>query len=124
MRIFARISLVVVLVLIGIGHPTAQTATLSGDLLTDWRQQKRMMMGIAEAMPEEMFSFKPTEAQRTYAEQILHIAGANVYLMQHLGGAASAPEVDTLTRVVEPVLTSWTKMSFTPLVSPETRLAA
>jgi hypothetical protein len=95
MKLCARIALVVVLVLLGVGHPVAQTATLSGDLLTDWRQQKQMMMGIAAAMPEEAFSFKPTEAQRTYAEQILHIAGANVYLMQHLGGAAAAPDVDT-----------------------------
>ena len=95
MKILARVTLVVVLVLLGVGHPVAQTATLSGDLLTDWRQQKQMMMGIAAAMPEEAFSFKPTEAQRTYAEQILHIAGANVYLMQHLGGAAAAPDVDT-----------------------------
>ena len=46
-------------------------------------------------MPEETYGFKPTEAQRTYAEQILHIAGANVFLMQHVGGAAPAPEVDT-----------------------------
>ena len=90
-----RGNLVVVLVLFGVGNPVAQTATLSDDLLTDWRQQKRMMQGIAEAMPEEVFGFKPTEAQRTYAEQILHIAGANVYLMQHLGGGAAAPEVDT-----------------------------
>ena len=95
MRIFARIGLTVVLVLLGVGHAVAQTATLSGDLLADWRQQKQRMMGIAEAMPEEAFSFKPTDAQRTYAEQILHIAGANVYLMQHLGGAAAAPDVDT-----------------------------
>ena len=95
MRIFARIGLTVVLVLLGVGHAVAQAATLSGDLLADWRQQKQRMMGIAEAMPEEAFSFKPTDAQRTYAEQILHIAGANVYLMQHLGGAAAAPDVDT-----------------------------
>ena len=86
---------VVMLVLFGAPYSVAQTATLSGDLLTDWRGQKGMMMGIAEAMPEEAFSFKPTEAQRTYAEQILHIAGANVYLMQHLGGVAAAPQVDT-----------------------------
>ena len=46
-------------------------------------------------MPEETYGFKPTEAQRTYAEQILHIAGANVFLMQHVGGAAPAPEGDT-----------------------------
>ena len=95
MRICARAGVVVMLVLFGAPHSVAQTATLSGDLLTDWRGQKGMMMGIAEAMPEEAFSFKPTEAQRTYAEQILHIAGANVYLMQHLGGVAAAPQVDT-----------------------------
>ena len=83
MTLTTRFGPVLLLVLLGIGHPVAQTATLSGDLLTDWQQQKRMMIGIAEAMPEETFSFKPTEAQRTYAEQILHIAGANVYLSRH-----------------------------------------
>lgn len=95
MKIFVRIVPLVVLVLLGSGPATAQPATVSGDLLADWQQQKRSMMAIAEAMPETAFSFKPTEAQRTYAEQILHIAGANVYLMQHLGGAAAAPDVDT-----------------------------
>ena len=95
MKIFARMVPVVMFVLLGLGHAAAQPATVSGDLLTDWQQQKRSMMAIAEAMPEAAFSFKPTEAQRTYAEQILHIAGANVYLMQHLGGAAAAPDVDT-----------------------------
>ncbi len=95
MKIFARVVPVVLCVLLGLGHAAAQSATVSGDLLTDWQQQKRSMMAIAEAMPETAFSFKPTEAQRTYAEQILHIAGANVYLMQHLGGAAAAPDVDT-----------------------------
>ena len=95
MRSFTRIGLVIVLALFGGRQAVAQTATLSGDLLTDWQQQKRRMMAIAEAMPEETYSFKPTDAQRTYAEQILHIAGANVYLMQHLGGDAAAPPVDT-----------------------------
>ena len=92
---FVRVGLVVVVLSLGNGNLIAQTASLSSDLLADWQQQKRMMLGIAGAMPEEAFDFRPTEAQRTYAEQILHIAGANVYLMQHLGGAAQAPAVDT-----------------------------
>jgi hypothetical protein len=92
---FVRVGLVVVVLSLGNGNLIAQTASLSSDLLADWQQQKRLMLGIADAMPEEAFDFRPTEAQRTYAEQILHIAGANVYLMQHLGGAAQAPTVDT-----------------------------
>ncbi len=95
MKRIIRCTVTAGLVLLGIGHPVAQTATVSGDLLTDWRQQKQTMMRIAEAMPEATFDFKPTPAQRTYAEQILHIAGANVFLMQHLGGATTAPDVDT-----------------------------
>ena len=95
MSVCTRFGLAIVCVLGGLGQAVAQTATLSGDLLGDWEQQKRMMMRTAEAMPEAAFGFKPTEVQRTYAEQILHVAGANVYLMQHLGGAALAPSVDT-----------------------------
>ena len=68
MRSFTRIGLVIVLALFGGRQAVAQTATLSGDLLTDWQQQKRRMMAIAEAMPEETYSFKPTDAQRAYAE--------------------------------------------------------
>lgn len=94
MRLAVRSGLAVALAMVAVGHPVAQTATLSGDLLADWRQQKRMMIGTASAMPEEAFDFKPTDPQRTFAEQILHIAGANVYLMQHLGGTAPAPVVD------------------------------
>ncbi len=95
MSLIARTGLTVMLVILGTGRSGAQTATLSGDLLTDWQTQKRMMLAIADAMPEELFAFKPTDAQRTYAEQVLHIAGANVYLMQHLAGGVEAPAVDT-----------------------------
>ena len=95
MRSLCYLGVVVTILLGGSVRTYAQNATLADDLLADWQQQKAMMMAIAEAMPEETYGFKPTEAQRTYAEQILHIAGANVFLMQHVGGATAAPEVDT-----------------------------
>lgn len=62
---FVRVGLVVVVLSLGNGNLIAQTASLSSDLLADWQQQKRMMLGIAGAMPEEAFDFRPTEAQRT-----------------------------------------------------------
>tara|TARA_B100000949_G_scaffold213336_1_gene208136 strand:+ start:723 stop:1283 length:561 start_codon:yes stop_codon:yes gene_type:complete len=95
MRSFSSIGIVAAILLGGSGPAYAQDATLAGDLLADWQQQKAMMMAIAEAMPEETYGFKTTEVQRTYAEQILHIAGANVFLMQHVGGTTAAPQVDT-----------------------------
>jgi hypothetical protein len=48
-------------------------ATIHGDLLKDWANQKDMLVKIANAMPEDKFGFKPTPAQRSFGEQVLHI---------------------------------------------------
>ncbi|MGE5244289.1 MAG: DinB family protein [Betaproteobacteria bacterium] len=76
-------------------RPAAQsTTTLHADLLKDWTAMKDRMVKISDAMPEEKFSFKPTPAQRSYGEQILHVAGANVMMMKMLGGKAAAPAIN------------------------------
>jgi uncharacterized damage-inducible protein DinB len=74
-------------------HPAAQRVTLSTDLIKDWRSQQETMMKIAEAMPEDKFGFRSTPPQRSYGEQILHVAGANVMLMKFLGGKTAAPPI-------------------------------
>ena len=60
---------------------TAQTPSIASDLLKDWQAQKETMMKIADAMPAEKFGYKSTQPQRSYGEQILHVAGANVELL-------------------------------------------
>jgi DinB family len=73
------------------GVPQGAAAQLS-DLIKDWRMQKDGLVKLAEAMPEEVFSYKPTPAQRDYGEQIMHIAVGNVELMKLLGPrVANAP---------------------------------
>ena len=74
-------------------RPAAQRVTLSTDLIKDWRAQQETMMRLADAMPESTFGFKPTPPQRSYGEQILHVAGANIMLMKFLGGKTSAPPI-------------------------------
>ena len=34
---------------------------------------------MAEDFPEDKYDFKPTPAQRTFAEQLLHAAGVNYF---------------------------------------------
>ena len=60
-------------------------------LRADWQAQKDTMMKIADAMPEDKFSYKTTPAQRNYGEQIMHVATANVELLKVLAGKAAAP---------------------------------
>jgi uncharacterized damage-inducible protein DinB len=69
----------------------AQTPTIASDLLKDWHAQKETMMKIADAMPAEKFGYKSTPPQRSYGEQILHVAGANVELLKFLGAKAPTP---------------------------------
>jgi uncharacterized damage-inducible protein DinB len=75
-------------------HPAAQRATLSNDFIKDWRAQQETMMKIADAMPPDKFGFKATPPQRSYGEQILHIAGANIMLMKFLGAKVVAPPIN------------------------------
>jgi hypothetical protein len=69
------------------GGPGAQLA----DLQKDWREQKDLLVSLADAMPAEKFDYRPTPAQRTYGEQILHIALGNVASMRSLGTTRKPP---------------------------------
>ena len=68
------------------GAAAAQTVSVQDNALKDWTSQRDTLIKIANAMPEDKFSFRPTPAQRTWGEQILHIAQANVNQMGRLGG--------------------------------------
>jgi uncharacterized damage-inducible protein DinB len=72
----------------------AQSGTLNAELLKDWTDQKTTMMKIAEAMPEEKFSYKSTPPQRDYGQQILHVAGGNVMYLRFFGGKAAPPTIN------------------------------
>ena len=66
---------------------SAQTASLKGDFLKEWASQKATLVKIAEAMPEDKFSFKPTPAQRDFGGHVMHIAQINMMVLKTLGGA-------------------------------------
>jgi uncharacterized damage-inducible protein DinB len=89
-----RFVLVVIALAAVISSAGAQTATIQGDLLKDWTGMKDMMTKIANAMPEDKFSFKPTPAQRTYGEQVMHIAQVNMMLLQPVGAKTPAPQIN------------------------------
>lgn len=74
--------------------PAAQSTTIQSDVLKDWTKMKDTMTNIADAMPEDKFGYKPTPAQRSFGEQVMHVAGANVMIIKTLGGKAAAPTID------------------------------
>jgi uncharacterized damage-inducible protein DinB len=51
--------------------------TLVDEMMKHWEASKTLSLAVAEAMPAESYSFKATDAEMTFGEQINHIALAN-----------------------------------------------
>jgi len=57
------------------GPLIAQQFSAKEAFLEKWENSKHYLIAVAEAMPEEDYDFKPTERQRSFKEQLLHISG-------------------------------------------------
>lgn len=45
-----------------------------------WQEAKAHCMAVAVAMPEELYTYRPTEVSKTFAEQMIHIAASTELL--------------------------------------------
>jgi uncharacterized damage-inducible protein DinB len=55
-------------------------------LLDSWNDIGRKLIAMAEDFPEDKYDFKPTPAQRSFADQLLHAAGANYFFTNQVTG--------------------------------------
>ena len=91
MKLFTCLCLLAV---IATTRPAFAQATIHGDLSKDWAGQKTLLVTLANTMPEDKYGFKPTPAQRTFGEHVLHIAQINVMLTKALGGKTPEPAIN------------------------------
>ncbi len=63
-------------------------------VLDSWNEIGRKLTSMAEDFPEDKYDFKPTPAQRSFAEQLLHAAGANYYFTNPVMGLKPPPGED------------------------------
>src|SRR5437868_12897364 len=67
-------------------------------VLDSWNEIGRKLTAMAEDFPEDKYDFKPTPAQRSFAEQLLHAAGSCYYFTSPAMGqkppAAEDPKRD------------------------------
>lgn len=62
-------------------------------LLDSWNGIGKKLIAMAEDFPEDKYDFKPNPAQRSFAEQLLHVAGGNYYFINPVNGQ-KAPKGD------------------------------
>jgi uncharacterized damage-inducible protein DinB len=63
-------------------------------VLDQWNDIARKLIAMAEDFPEDKYDFKPVPAQRSFAEQLLHAAGANYFFTNPAMGQKPPAEED------------------------------
>ena len=67
---------------------------LAADLQKDWSALKDTMLKLGGAMPADKFSFKPKPELRTFAEQLTHVAGANLMFVRAIDPKVTPPTLN------------------------------
>jgi uncharacterized damage-inducible protein DinB len=68
--------------------PTAMEAPKSGfraDFLKEWDSLEKKFVGLAEAVPQEKYTWRPTPEVRSVSEVFLHVAGGNHSYLDGMG---------------------------------------
>ncbi len=61
------------------------------DALSKWKGMKSYTMAVAEAMPEEKYSYKPVADENTFAFQLVHMANNMYFISSKLLKGTDSP---------------------------------
>jgi uncharacterized damage-inducible protein DinB len=67
-------------------------AGASTEALAAWNDIGRKLIAMAEDWPEDKYDWKPTPQVRSFAEQVLHVAGANYFFTNTVLNQPQGPE--------------------------------
>jgi len=86
----------------------AQQANVKDAFLEKWDNSKTYLLEMAQLMPEEDYEYKPTERQRSFAEQLEHIQG-NMDWLSTKYFSREKEKSDTFPSKKEQIITSLEK---------------
>jgi len=90
----------------------AKVLSLSQATLADWNDIGRKLIAMAEDFPEDKYDFKPTAAQRSFAEQLLHMAGSNDLFTAVAKGQKPVDDEDRAHYKTKAAVVAYVKQSF------------
>jgi len=86
--------------LCGQAAATKTPPKLSDDLLASWNDIGRKLITMAQDFPEGKYEFKPAPESRTFAAQLLHVAGTNYAFVNAFSGKRMGPADNDPSRSV------------------------
>lgn len=94
---------------------TAPSYDMKAQALVDLEQVQKKFVSLANALPSDKFTWRPSEDSRSFAEVFLHVAGERYQIMSLMGATPPAgfdaktfeKATTDRTRVVEELSKSW-----------------
>lgn len=78
-----------------------------------WLEARDHCLGIAKAMPENLYSYKPTEVSKTFAEQMVHIAHTVELLTQrYVQGMEVKPNTPDASKMTKAEIITYLENGF------------
>ena len=82
-------------------------------VLASWNDIGRKLIAMAEDFPEDKYDFKPVPVQRSFAEQLLHVAGSNDLFTAVAKGQKPADDESRAHYPTKAAVVAYLKKSFT-----------
>lgn len=86
-RPILKMTLCLGLIMAGVVTAQESQATFTSDLMTDFERTCERLVALAEATPEDKFSWAPNDEVRTVSRVYMHVVGTNMLLPGALGAA-------------------------------------
>jgi uncharacterized damage-inducible protein DinB len=90
----------------------AKMVTPSQAALAAWNEIGRKIVAMAEDFPEDKYDFKPHPTQRSFAEQLLHVAGSNDYFTDIAQGKKPVDDESRPNHKTKADIVAYLKKSF------------
>jgi len=81
-------------------------------LVDSWNDIGRKLIAMAEDFPESKYDFKPTPAVRSFAEQLVHVAGTNDLFSDLARGQKPVDDEDRAHYPTKAAVVAYLKKSF------------
>ena len=81
-------------------------------VLASWTDIGRKLIAMAEDFPEDKYDFKPVPAQRSFADQLLHVAGSNDLFTQVAKGQKPVDDESRARYPTKAAVVTYLKKSF------------
>ncbi|MDB5123243.1 MAG: DinB family protein [Mucilaginibacter sp.] len=104
-----KLSLLFTLLVIAFASSSVYAQFTQGQMVDEWQRAKLYTKDYLDAMPADGYSYKATPEIRSFAQQMLHLADGNYFIVSSAVGQPSPMGQTSVERTVAPTKEATTK---------------